>query len=127
MTIRRANDVAWRRIDRETVAVQLSRHWMYAFNEPGTRIWDALAEPIEGDQLAQLLSDPAAIAFLADLAAEGLVENDDPFPELPTLPPTGESPAPPRIEWREEVHRFAGGCAHFPAQGVGCTNNPGLS
>jgi hypothetical protein len=127
MTTRRAKDVAWRRIERETVVVHLSRHWMYALNEPGASIWDALAEPIKGDQLAQFLSDPAATAFLADLVSEGLVESDDPLPEPSKPSPAEDERDAPRIEWREEVRRFAGGCAHFSGQSTGCNINPGLS
>jgi hypothetical protein len=124
MTIRRAEDVAWRRIERETVVVHLTRHWMYALNEPGGRIWDALENPLEGDRLTDLLSDPAATAFLVDLASEGLVECDDPLAETETPSTAGELPAPPRIEWREEVRRFAGLCGLIEGGGGLCGTQP---
>jgi hypothetical protein len=120
MTIRRAEDVAWRRIDRETVVVHLSRHWMFALNESGGSLWEALAAPLEGDRLTRLLSDPVATAFLADLAAEGLVESDGPLPAALAPPPNGDDPAAPRIEWREEVRRFAGQCNFLPGESPFC-------
>jgi len=110
MKIRRTEDVAWRRIDHETVVVHLTRHRMYALNESGGQVWEALAESFEGDRLTQLLDDPAATAFLVDLAAEGLVESDGPLPATPAAPLAENDPESPRIEWREEVRRFAGDC-----------------
>ena len=124
MKIRRTEDVAWRRIDRETVVVHLTRHWMYALNESGGRLWEALVAPLEGDRLTQILSDPAVTAFFADLAGEGLVESDGPLPETPAPPPTESDPAPPRIEWREEVRRFAGACGLLTGGGGLCLTQP---
>jgi hypothetical protein len=127
MTIRRAEDVAWRRIDRETVVVHLTRHWMYALNESGGKLWETLAEPVDGEQLEQILSDSAATVFLADLAAEGLIESDFPLPASSAPLSAANHRESPRIEWREEVRRFAGGCAHFSGQSTGCNINPGFS
>jgi len=127
MKIRRTEDVAWRRIDRETVVVHLTRHWMYALNESGGKLWETLAAPLEGDRLTQLLGDPAVTAFLADLADEGLVESDGPLPASPEPPPAGNNPASPRIEWREEVRRFAGPCAFVPGESAICTASPDRS
>ena len=127
MKIRRTEDVAWRRIDRETVVVHLTRHWMYALNESGGKLWETLAAPLEGDRLTQLLGDPAVTAFLADLADEGLVESDGPLPASPEPPPAADDREPPRIEWREEVRRFAAGCAFFPAGSEICFQDPSTS
>jgi hypothetical protein len=127
MKIRRTEDVAWRRIDRETVVVHLTRHRMYCLNDSGGRLWEALAAPLEGDRLTQLLSDRAATAFLTDLAAEGLVESDGPLPAVPAPPPGEKESAAPRIEWREEVCRFAGDCAFIPAGAEACFQNPANS
>jgi hypothetical protein len=127
MKIWRREDVAWRRIDRETVVVHLTRHWMYALNESGGRLWEALAEPVDGEQLEQLLSDPATAAFLADLAAEGLVESDSPLPVIQGLEPPGSASEHPRIEWREEVRRFAAGCGLLSGQGGQCLFIPEFS
>jgi hypothetical protein len=124
MTIRRTEDVAWRRIDHETVVVHLTRHRMYALNEPGGQVWEKLAVALEGDRLNQLLDDPAAAAFLVDLAAEGLVESDSPLPEPPVPPPAENDPVPPRIEWREEVRRFAGDCGLVTGSGELCAVIP---
>ena len=124
MKVWRTEDVAWRRIVRGTVVVHLTRHRMYSLNESGGRIWEALATPLEEDRLAQLLGDPAVTAFLADLAAEGLVESDGPLPASTAPPSAADVPTPPRIEWREEVHRFAGKCAFNPAGSVTCNQQP---
>jgi hypothetical protein len=124
MKIRRMEDVAWRRIDRETVVVHLTRHRMYCLNEPGGKLWEALVTPLEGDRLNRLLSDPTMTAFLADLAAEGLVESDGPLPTSPAPPPAEDDRESPRIEWREEVRRFAGDCALMIAQSAACIQDP---
>lgn len=124
MKIRRSEDVAWRRIDREMVVIHLTRHRMYGLNESGGRIWEALEAPLEDDRLAELLRDPAVTAFLTELAAEGLIESDGPLPTSPAPPSAAEVPAPPRIEWREEVRRFAGKCAFNPAGSVVCDQQP---
>ena len=124
MKLRRTEDVAWRWIDREMVMVHLMRHRMYALNEAGGRIWETMEVPLEDDRLAQLLGDPAVTAFLADLAAEGLVESDSPLPASSAPPLAPAALPPPRIEWREEVRRFAGQCAFLPAGGPICNQNP---
>lgn len=127
MQIWRAEDVAWRRIDRETVVVHLTRHRMYALNESGGTLWEALATPLDGSRLTELLSDSDATAFLADLAAEGLVEVNEPLPKIPAPVPKGDDPAVPRIEWREEVRRFAGACALLPGGSLLCNATPRFS
>ena len=88
---------------------------------------EALAAPIDGDRLTQLLRDPDVSAFLADLSAEGLVESDCPLPASQTPAPLENDREPPRIEWREEVRRFAGGCAFIPAGSEQCFQDPSTS
>jgi len=124
MRIWRAEDVAWRRIDCETVVVHLARHRMCALNEAGGRLWEDLATPLEGHRLTQLLSDPAATAFLADLSDEGLVECDGPLSSSPVPPVPEIESETPRIEWREEVRRFAGQCRFNFGQSELCTQYP---
>ncbi|MFV2072116.1 MAG: PqqD family protein [Thermoanaerobaculales bacterium] len=124
MKVRRTEEVAWRWIDREMVVVHLTRHRMYALDEAGGRIWEAMEAPLEEDRLVELLGDPSTAAFLADLAAEGLVESDGPLPACSALSPAADIPAPPRIEWREEVRRFAGQCSFHPAESPICNQNP---
>jgi hypothetical protein len=124
MKIWRTEEVAWRRIDRETVVVHLARRWMYALNEAGGELWEELAAPLEGDRLTRLLNDPAAAAFLADLIDMELVECEGSLPEIPPSPPAGDGTAAPRIEWREEVRRFAGQCGLIFGQSEICTQNP---
>lgn len=124
MKVRRTEEVAWRWIDREMVVVHLTRHRMYALNEAGGRIWETMEVPLEDDRLAQLLGDRATTAFLADLAGEGLLESDGPLP-APSVPPLApDALPPPRIEWREEVRRFAGQCAFHPAESAICDQHP---
>lgn len=123
MKIWRTNDVAWRRINRETVLVHLTRHWMYALNEAGGSLWETLRDPLEGERLDSLLSDPAAAAFLADLAGEGLIDSDGPLARS-RAPEFIEDDERPRIEWREEVRRFAGACGLLPGGGDLCSLQP---
>ena len=125
MNVRRAGDVAWRRIGRETVVIHLTRRRMFGLNETGGRLWEALAEPVGLEELTGAADpDPAVTAFLADLAAEGLVEIDGPLLGGSAEPPATDVPPPPRIEWREEVQRFAGHCAFFPGGSVLCDQHP---
>jgi hypothetical protein len=124
MKIRRTEDVAWRRIVQGTVVVHLTRHRMYALNESGGQVWEALAAELEGDRLTQFLSDPDVTAFLADLSAEGLVESDAPLPASQATPPSENDREPPRIEWREEVRRFAGACSFLPGGSPLCNAAP---
>ncbi len=76
------------------------------------------------DRLARLLEDPAVNAFLADLVDEGMVESDGPLPASPAPSPAADVPAAPRIEWREEVRRFAGECGLLPGAGGLCNTQP---
>jgi hypothetical protein len=128
MKIRRADDVAWRRIDQELVVVHLTRRWMYSLNDPGGRIWEMLETPLEGDRLDGLLGDKAAVAFLADLAGEDLVDCDDLVLGPPETRPSIDDSEPPRIVWREEVRRVAqNGCSLLPAQNPLCIEDPSSS
>lgn len=132
MKVRRARDVAWRRIDDETLVIQLSRYRMYGLNAAGSRVWEALTEPAEIDRLAALIADgesdararTALSAFLAELATEGLVEAEGKTPEsAPPVPPTEDEPLLPRVMWCEEVERFAGACA-FLINMINCKQQP---
>jgi len=124
MMIRRTDDVAWRRIEGETVVVHLARHRMYALNDAGGRLWEEMEAPLVDDRLAELLKDPASAAFLADLSAEALIESDRPLPPPPAPAANENNLAAPRIEWREEVRRFAGDCLFVPGQSDICTGSP---
>jgi hypothetical protein len=125
MNIRRADNVAWRRIDQEVVVVHLTRRWMYSLNDPGGRIWEMLETPLVGDRLDGLLGDKAAVAFLADLAAEGLVDCDGLVLGPPETRPSIDGSEPPRIVWREEVRRVAQrACSLLPAQNPLCLGDP---
>ena len=128
MRVRRTAEVAWRRIDQEVVVVHLTRRWMYALNDSGGRIWEMLEPPLEGDSLAELLDNNAAVAFLADLAAEGLVDCEDLVLGAAESQPSIDDPDPPLIVWREEVRRAAqNGCALLPAQNPTCIPDPTTS
>lgn len=128
MRIGRTADVAWRRIDQELFVVHLTRRWMYALNDPGGRIWEMLETPLEGDRLAGLLGDKAAVAFLADLAAERLVECADIVLGSPEARPSIDDSEPPLIAWREELRRFAQeGCGLLPGQNPVCIGDPTTS
>ena len=130
MTITRARDVAWRKIINETIVLHISRKMMYGLNQAGGEVWEALAEPADARRLLESGEATAVRAFLADLAAEGLVVG-----ELPGDDPGAESDVAregsaviPRIEWREKIERIvAGACAKLPAQSPLCNQDPELS
>ncbi len=129
--IRRASGIAWRNVGGETIIVHLSHKRMYGLNASGGRIWEALATPASFEELQQLLLLEAGHesearagleAFLADLHGEGLIETGAP---LSLEADGGSRPAAPRIEWREEIRRFAGAsCAKFPGVSAVCDQNP---
>jgi hypothetical protein len=87
-----------------------------------------LETPLEGDRLDGLLGDKAAVAFLADLAGEDLVDCDDLVLGPPETRPSIDDSEPPRIVWREEVRRVAqNGCSLLPAQNPLCIEDPSSS
>lgn len=116
---RRVAHVAWRRIGRETVVLDLKSKRVYALNEVGGEVWDAMVT--EGCLVAATTGETAA--FLAELAAHGVVE---PAPaaggvvEVGGARPGGE---PPRVIWRDDVRSFGVSCLQTPIQG-GCQARP---
>jgi hypothetical protein len=126
MTITRARNVAWRKIVNETIVLHISRKMMYGLNQAGGEVWEALEEPADARRLLEMGETTAVRAFLADLAAEGLVVG-----ELPPVGPGAENDVAeeacaqnPRVEWREEVERIAGACVKFPGQSDLCNQAP---
>ena len=132
MRIKRNRDLAWRKVAGETVVIHLSQKMMYSLNAAGGRIWEAIGEGAELEELESLLlaeaseseaARQALHAFLAELAAEDLIAAE---PALPEPEDVAESPQPffPAILWREEVRRFAGACAKYPGVSIICSQNP---
>jgi hypothetical protein len=111
MTYRRVRNVAWRRIGDETLLVNLARRRMLAVNGAGGAIWEALAG-------GTAVSPGEAIAFLADLEAEGVVERVA-TEEAGEAVPLSAGGAP-TVVWREELNHLGGACAFYPAQGEPC-------
>jgi len=129
--VRRERSVAWRTIGDETVVVHLANKMMYGLNEPGGRVWEALAEPIAIEDLERLI--PAAAeddgraraalrAFVAELEGEGLVVCE-PHPPAPAAAPE-RGAAFPAVTWREEIRKFAGGCGLLTGQSGLCATAP---
>ena len=128
--IRRAEDLAWRNVAGETIVVHLSRKRMYGLNAAGGRIWNALDQSVTITDLERLILSDAGdreivrsslTGFLADLAGEGLIEFDG---AAPSASDATEGPAAPRIEWREEIRKFAGDCQLYPGVSVICAQFP---
>jgi len=80
----RGDDVAWREVDGELIAVDLPRSTYIGANPSGTLLWTRLAEGATRVELAQALVDAYGIeveraqgdvdAFLRDLSARSLLE-----------------------------------------------------
>ena len=132
MRYARAAHTAWRRLDDETVVINLSSKRMVGLNASGGAMWEALqAAP----DLATLAAGSGAEAemhlrrFVEELAAEGLVEptaGETPTADVAPAPMTGPF-APPAITWREELLRFGGACNKEPGGGLFCDQIPRFS
>ena len=83
----RADGVHWQEIDGELVALEARSSQYLAANGPGTVLWRALATGSTRSALAAKLVEQYGIeldraladtdAFIAQLAAQGLLETDD--------------------------------------------------
>jgi len=135
MKLTRAEGLAWREIDQETVIIHLSERKMYGLNESGGRMWSALSKPNTIEGLGLILAEDeaersnvieAVERFINDLAQEGLVTSDEPLagrgPEAEVVDITL-----PKIEWREEIRQFAGQCNFQAGQSLQCNQQPGAS
>jgi coenzyme PQQ synthesis protein D (PqqD) len=79
----RGEDVAWREVDGELIAVDLPRSAYLGANPSGTLLWSRLAEGATRVELAQALVDTYGIdterahgdvdAFLRDLSSRSLL------------------------------------------------------
>jgi hypothetical protein len=116
---RRVDHVAWRRIGRETVVLDLKNKRVYAFNEAGGDVWHTLAP--EGSAVAATGTETAA--FLAELATHGVIE---PATGGGTVVPVGAVPQvgeAPRVIAHDDVRSFGVSCLQTPIQG-GCQARP---
>lgn len=84
----RREDLEWRRVDHEVIAVD-TRDWTYlSANGTGAMLWEALVEGATREQLVELLAgsfpleraraDADVGAFLDDLARKGLLDDQAP-------------------------------------------------
>lgn len=133
MKVERTQGLAWRKVGDEMVVIHLARHRIFGLNGTGGRIWDALQEAQDIENLNAIAAgdDDKAVEvidavhrFVADLAEEGLVDVEG---ELPKAEDQGNVVDFPRIEWREELQQFAGMCQLVPGQHPACNQNPGGS
>jgi hypothetical protein len=116
MGFRRVTHVAWRKVGEETVLVDLRTNRIFGLNEAGGALWACLDE--SGVAWSSLESEHSqmAQAFLAQLAAEGLVDEEAP-PVVPS--------SPPAIAWQESLETFAAaGCSLQPGSSLACDQNP---
>ncbi len=133
MRVARKSEVAWRVVGGEVVVIHLVRRRIYGFNDLGRRVWQALEQPQTVDELEKVVASEnlengcsEVRRFLADLSAEDLIEVEglsEPDRENADIV---DFPGP-RIEWREELQRFAGMCQLVPGQHPACSANPGGS
>jgi hypothetical protein len=110
MRFQRVKNVAWRRMGDETVIVNLGRRRMLAVNKAGGDLWDRLA--------AAAAVAPADAAYVADLEAEGVVEQVE--GDEPGAPSPGSAAGAPAVLWRETLSHFGGACALMPAESETC-------
>ena len=88
---------------------------------------ETLKERREISDLEGVVSGGVAIhRFVADLASEGLVEIEGTFTVEYDDDVVVDFPSP-RIEWREEIRRFAGVCGLFSGNGDNCNSMPSQS
>jgi hypothetical protein len=127
MGFRRVTHVAWRKVGEETVLVDLRTNRIFGLNEAGGALWACLDE--SGVAWSSLESEHSqmAQAFLAQLAAEGLVDEVT-LPQVPApaeeVPPVVPS-SPPAIAWQESLETFAAaGCSLQPGSSLACDQNP---
>ncbi len=133
MRVQRNPELAWREVGGETIVIHLGRKMMYGLNPAGGRLWAALEggatlEELESAVPAEVGTEEATRAavraFLADLTVEDLIVAEPPL-EHDEVPDHGAKlPHAPMIAWREEVRRFAGACAKYPAVSRICDQNP---
>jgi hypothetical protein len=132
MKYSRAAHTAWRRLDDETVVINLSSKRMVGLNESGGAVWEALAAAPELAVIAGASGAEAEMhlrRFVAELAAEGLVEataGETPTADVAPAPMTGPF-VPPAITWREDLLRFGGACNKIPEESPYCNQNPRFS
>lgn len=133
MRVQRNPELAWREVGGETILIHLGRKMMYGLNPAGGRLWAALEggatlEELESAVPAEVGTEELVRAtlriFLADLADEGLIVTEPPLQHDEAPGPGAELPHVPRIVWREEIRRFAGACAKYPAVSQICDQNP---
>jgi len=130
MRYSRATHTAWRRIDDETVVINLSSKRMVGLNESGGAVWEALqAAPDLATLAAGSEAEMHLRRFVAELAAEGLVEpaaDETPAADVASAPMAGPF-VPPAITWREDLLRFGGACNKIPEESPYCNQNPRFS
>ena len=135
MKVTRAEGLAWREIDEETIIIHLSERKMFGLNEIGGRMWSALSEPSTIEGLGALVKEDgsnttniidAVERFIYDLAEEGLVTSDEPLSERGCTAEVVDISLP-KIAWQEEIRQFAGQCNFQAGQSLQCNQQPGAS
>lgn len=133
MKVERTQGLAWRKVGDEMVVIHLARHRIFGLNGRGGRIWEALQEAQDIENLNAIAAEDedkgvevidAVSRFVSDLAEEDLVDFDG---DLPKVEDQDNVVDFPRIEWREDLQQFAGMCQLVPGQHPSCNQNPGGS
>lgn len=133
MKVERKQGLAWRKVGDEMVVIHLARHRIFGLNGTGGRIWEALQETQDIEDLGAIAAEAvddgsevidAVHRFVGDLVEEDLV---DVVGSVPETEGAGNVVGFPRIEWREELQQFAGQCHLVPGQSHQCNQHPGGS
>jgi hypothetical protein len=135
MPFRFERHVAWRKLDDETVIIDLKNAQMYGLGLASGAVWHALA------QVQNENGEPAVFEFsdddtqiidqwLSELVLAGLIERVDEPPRKHIFlsealgPLLSEKPPKLAIDWAEPIEQAAASCAFLPAQNPLCTQVP---
>ena len=132
MNYRRADHVAWRRIDTEMVLVDLVAKEMLGLDADGGEVWDLFDQARDGGGVALAVAGASAGAvdavqvetFIDELVTLGLLVATSEPTKAVALCDVPQLSAPPRVLWREEVRQAAGTCAFLPGSSPLCNQAP---
>ncbi len=123
MSVRVAEDIAWRRVAGETFVIDLRHKMMYGLNEPGGAVWQSIVDGGEPQSMLEELGDTAGLSdadearpaldhFLSSLAELGLVTGvgTDIKTAVELLAQLECRFIPPQVTWSEEVRAVALSC-----------------
>jgi hypothetical protein len=137
MEVRLAEHVAWREINGETFIIDLRTKMMYGLNATAGRVWKAIDDERQADDIARDLTvhasgngshewaRQAVGSFFHELLELGLVTGEQEEPGVATAQdPAHAGLAAPQVVWREELRAFGFSCAFQPGTSPACNQVP---